>query len=98
MPRLCWFLLFAVGCTPEKLLGFDDDDPEEEEEEAGPKEYGPDNGWYHAYEDEVPTTEECGYSQGDTICNFTLFDQYEDQVELYQFSGKVVVLDLFAEW
>ena len=60
--------------------------------------YGPPNQWYHADVSDVPAEGNCGYSQGSQACNFTLTDQNGDQVELYQFSGKVVVLDLFAEW
>jgi peroxiredoxin len=30
--------------------------------------------------------------------DFTLVDQHGDDVELYQFYGKIVVLDVFAEW
>jgi peroxiredoxin len=39
-----------------------------------------------------------GFSTGDYASDFTLVDQYGDSVQLYQFLGKVVVLDVFAEW
>ena len=60
--------------------------------------YGPDNDWYHADESEVPSESGCGFRQGDKACNFTMIDQNGDRVELYQFAGKYIVLDLFAEW
>ena len=34
----------------------------------------------------------------DTPYNFTLTDQFGTEVELYQFYGQVIVLDIFAEW
>jgi cytochrome oxidase Cu insertion factor (SCO1/SenC/PrrC family) len=46
----------------------------------------------------VPVTDLCGTGVGDLACNFTLQDQNGDEVELYQFTGKVILLDLFAEW
>lgn len=60
--------------------------------------YGPDNSWYHAESSEVPESDSCGFSLGEQACNFTMVDQFGDEVELYQFAGKYVVLDLFTEW
>ena len=57
-----------------------------------------DGNWYHADESEVPSESGCGFRQGDKACNFTMIDQNGDRVELYQFAGKYIVLDLFAEW
>lgn len=61
--------------------------------------YGPDNTWYHAMSSEVPEgLEGSGRSTGDTAYNFTLLDQFGNEVELYQFYGQVIVIDAFAEW
>ncbi len=61
--------------------------------------YGPDNAWWHAPADSVPADLTGGaHRVGQTMGNFTLTDQNGDQVELYQFYGKVVQLVLFAEW
>jgi hypothetical protein len=80
----------------------DDEEPDEgvepSEEDTAVQGYGPENSWYHVPLGEQISDDDCGWSQGQKICNFSLIDQYGDHVELYQFSGKVVVLDLFAEW
>lgn len=61
--------------------------------------YGPENSWYHASESEVPSgLEGTGRGAGDIAYNLNLSDQFGDDVELYQFYGNVVVLDLYAEW
>ncbi len=44
------------------------------------------------------TWEDCGQMPGENPCNFTLLDQNNDEVELYDFYGKVIVLDLSAMW
>jgi thiol-disulfide isomerase/thioredoxin len=90
--------LSVSACTP---LGAGDgagvDDPD-----ADPTplpEYGPENTWCHADAGDVPEdVGATGRNVGDTPANFTLIDQHGDEVELYQFWGKVVVLDVFAEW
>ena len=66
-------------------------------EEENPEKYGPENDWFHAFEDDVQEPASCGYSSGDTVCNFTMVDQHGDDVELYQFWGKVIVMDVFSE-
>ena len=61
--------------------------------------YGPENAWWHADDGDVPADlEGTGYSTGDVPYNFTMLDQNGDEVELYQFLGQVVVLDVYAEW
>lgn len=44
------------------------------------------------------TWDECGYMPGDHLCNFTLLDQNNNEVELYDFYGEVIILDLSAMW
>jgi len=44
------------------------------------------------------TWEECGALPGENPCNFTLLDQNNKEVELYDFYGKVIILDLSAMW
>jgi hypothetical protein len=60
--------------------------------------YGPYNSWYHTSISTVQDSGECGYNEGQQACNFTMVDQFGDDVELYQFWGQVIVLDVFAEW
>ena len=61
--------------------------------------YGPDNAWWHAFASDVPDgLAGTGWRPGDTAYNFTLIDQNGDEVELYQFYGRTVLLDLFAYW
>ena len=70
-----------------------DDDPQA----SAP--YGPENSWWHADEADVPAElEGTGYKEGDIAYNFQLTDQFGDDMELYQFYGQVIVLDVFAEW
>lgn len=96
------FLLLglALSCTETEETKTDtiDEDEEEQKEEPEDLPYGPDNEWPHALTSEVVQPDSCGTSVNDVACNFTMKDQNGDEVELYQFSGKVVVLDLFAEW
>jgi hypothetical protein len=61
--------------------------------------YGPENDWWHASASDVPEgLTGTGWGVGDTAHNFTFIDQNGDEVELYQFYGRVVLLDLFADW
>lgn len=65
--------------------------------DSGP--YGPTNSWWHADTVDVPPSlSGTGYGYGDTAFDFTLIDQHGDPVQLYQFYGQVIVLELFAEW
>ncbi len=64
-----------------------------------PAQFGPDNRWPHATTDEVPEgLTGTGIGVGDVIPDFTLVDQDGNEVELYQFYGRVVQLVLFAQW
>ncbi len=61
--------------------------------------YGPENDWWHASAADVPADlAGTGWSVGDVAHNFTFVDQNGDEVELYQFYGRVILLDLFADW
>lgn len=78
------------GANPE--AGGDDDD-------GGDEDYGPENSWWHASAADVPDDlAGTGYRAGDIPHNFSITDQFGDSVELYQFYGKVIVLDVFAQW
>jgi len=44
------------------------------------------------------TWTECSQKPGDHPCNFTLVDQHGKTVELYDYYGKVVVVDLSSIW
>jgi thiol-disulfide isomerase/thioredoxin len=77
----------------------DDDDTAGDDDTSSGGGHGPSNSWWHASSGSVPSSlNGTGWSNGDIPYNFTLVDQYGDQVELYQFYGQVVLLDVFAEW
>jgi peroxiredoxin len=70
-----------------------------ETEDSVAVEYGPDNSWSHALESDIPDgLAGTGFRNDDTANNFTLVDQNGEDIELYQFYGKIVVLDVFAQW
>jgi peroxiredoxin len=76
-----------------------DTDTDTDTDNGGGSSYGPNNGWPHAAAGDVPTDlAGTGWYAGDTAYNFTLKDQNGDDVELYQFYGMLVVLDVFAVW
>ncbi|MFT6147081.1 MAG: thiol-disulfide isomerase/thioredoxin [Myxococcota bacterium] len=65
--------------------------------------YGPENGWFRADIHDMPDayidgSVAVGMEQGDVAPNFRLRDQFGEEVELYQFYGKVVQISLFAAW
>lgn len=72
-----------------------DDDDDDDTPSGG--EYGPPNDWFHTTT-LPPGLSGTGWNNGQTPPNFTFIDQNGDQVELYQFYGKVIMLDVFAEW
>jgi hypothetical protein len=99
--------LLSVGCAAPRGGGGggggggDDDDSQatDDDDDAAPNYYGPENQWWHALVDDVPTEfENVGRNVGQTPPNFTLTDQFGDEVELYQFWGQVIMLDIFAFW
>jgi peroxiredoxin len=106
-------LLFAIGCTEtDKDEDEDEDETSDTDDgtdtdddgtdggtDGGGDLYGPDNAWPHALAADVPSDlAGDGWYAGDTAYNFTLKDQNGDDVELYQFHGMMVVLDVFAVW
>jgi thiol-disulfide isomerase/thioredoxin len=44
------------------------------------------------------TWEDCSQAVGDHPCNFTLLDQDNKEISLYDFYGSTVILDLSAMW
>lgn len=99
--------LLLLGCPAAPPLDDDDDDNDDsagdddagDDDSGSPEYYGPENSWWHALLDDVPSgLAGTGLSNGDIANNFTLVDQFGDEVELYQFYGQVIVLDVFAEW
>jgi len=96
--------LLLMGCPPDDdaddddVVG-DDDSAGDDDDTVAPAQYGPENTWWHAMEADVPTDlAGTGWATGDVATNFTLVDQFGDEVELYQFYGQVIVLDVFAYW
>lgn len=100
MSRAMWALVpcFLIACTGEDGTA---DPTADDPSPATTDDYGPDNGWDVASADDVPSdlaSTGSGFSVGDVIANATLVDQHGDEVELYQFYGKVLLLDVFAMW
>lgn len=111
MQRMAWVVLAVLlppwalcSCTPRRGGSgggddFADDDAEADDDDVSQEPFGPDNGWWHALTADVPTDlAGTGWATGDTANDFSMPDQFGDTVQLYQFLGKVVVLDLFAFW
>jgi thiol-disulfide isomerase/thioredoxin len=44
------------------------------------------------------TWEECSQLIDDNPCNFTLLNQHNSEIELYDFYGKVIIIDFSAMW
>lgn len=86
----------AVGCV---LGGDKNEDGTEDSGPAPSAEFGPENRWFHALNEDVPEgLEGTGYLEGDVAYDWTLTDQFGDDVQLYQFYGKPVQLVLVATW
>ncbi len=94
--------LALTGCVVDADPSGDDDDDNDlsdDDTTPAPEPYGPDNSWWHAMEEDVPDDlEGSGRHEGDIAENFEFNDQFGEPVELYQFYGQVVVLDLFTGW
>ncbi len=86
-----WTALLA-GCPPtESDPPTGDDDTTEL--------YGPDNRWYHAPVDAVPTeVDPPSLTVGTTLGDLPLVDQFGDPVAFHQFSGRLLYVDLITEW
>ena len=97
-------LAALVACVPD--LGRDqgvavsvDEPPIEDTAVEGPEAYGPDNDWWHADAEDVPSAlAGTGFRTGDVAYDFTAIDQNGDEVQLYQFYGQVILLDVLTEW
>lgn len=78
----------------------DDDATSDDDDDTTDVPFGPENQWSHAMEGDVPDDlgDDTGIGVGEVISDFTLVDQNGDEVQLYQFYGKVIQLILFAEW
>jgi len=105
---LCLSLLLA-GCIGGSDRRGDDDDDDANDDDAADDddagddddctEQGPSNDWWHACAEDIPEgLEGTGFGVGQTATNFILADQFGNDVELYQFYGKIIVLDTFAQW
>lgn len=103
-PWLCASLIVGLVACGDKEDGDTgssggDDTANVEDSETIVADYGPENSWYHVPENEIPSDlEGTGQGSGDIAANLNLSDQFGDLVELYQFYGLVIVLDIFAEW
>jgi peroxiredoxin len=90
------------GCLANELPGDDDDSSDDDDlvdDDDACDEYGPENDWWHACTQDIPEgLSGTGFGSGQVASNFSLLDQFGKEVELYQFYGKVIVLDVFAQW
>jgi len=86
--RVLWLLgLVACGTT----------EPTVETPAGTVGEYGPENGWFHASTDAVPSERGASFRVGELAPEVVLPDQYADDVSLYQFAGRLLVLDVFSD-
>lgn len=46
----------------------------------------------------ISLDEDCGYTEGQKACDFTLTDQFLNNVNLYENEGSVVILDFSTMW
>jgi thiol-disulfide isomerase/thioredoxin len=84
--------------APELCDGIDNNCDDKIDEGLSDLEF-PENTWYQTRACDVPADlEGTGYRAGDVLHNMTLIDQNGDEVELYQFYGKVIVIDVFTMW
>ena len=61
--------------------------------------FGPENVWWHTDASSLPDgLTGTGFKTGDTAHDFILQDQNGDPVQLYQFYGQIIVLNVFVEW
>ena len=105
--RLSWLALLCLALLLPACLGSssrgddddaDDDDAADDDDDAC-TEQGPSNDWWHACAEDIPDgLAGTGFTAGQTATNFTLLDQFGNEVELYQFYGKIIVVDTFAQW
>jgi len=91
--RFGWVLLLGMACLDQKPVNEEALWTEEDMETR----YGPTNNWYHTSVKLINDSGECGYNEGQQACNFTLIDQNGHDVELFQFWGQVIVLDIVGE-
>ncbi|MCB9791662.1 MAG: redoxin domain-containing protein [Alphaproteobacteria bacterium] len=84
-------LFLAVGCAPQLYTDATKDTASCVEYEV------PENSWYAS--DEVPCTlRGQGFAQGQVVPDLRAYDQFGDEVTLWQFHGKVVVIDISTMW
>jgi peroxiredoxin len=91
----------TTDSSPDATVEPGEDDTLDGAEDDPGTPYGPENDWDGATTAEVPDdlgAEGTGFNVGDVIPNATLVDQHGNEVELYQFYGKVVLLDVMTMW
>lgn len=87
------------GNRPDGGADDDDDSAVANDDDDACDERGPKNDWWHACAQDIPEgLSGTGFTEGHVANNFTLLDQFGNEVELYQFYGKIIVLDTFAQW
>ena len=88
--------ILALGCTPEVVAPAPE--PVEPEDSAAPVDpmVGPQNRWPHALQSQLPPWGILGdgWDDGDLAFDFIGVDQYGDEVSLYQFYGRPMVVSL----
>jgi len=86
---LCLLAVTSIGCADPATDDDDDDD-----EYSGLIGTGSGNSFGSAPADLAGN----GYSVGSVAYNMTMIDQHGNDVELYDYYGQVILLDVFAEW
>jgi thiol-disulfide isomerase/thioredoxin len=93
-----WTLCFAA-LVLFALPGCGDPSDDDDSIEMPIQQYGPVNDWIHATMADVPDDlEGTGRDVGEIAFDFMLSDQFGYDVQLYQFYGHPIVLDLVAMW
>jgi peroxiredoxin len=81
------------GDDDDATPGDDDDSAAGDDDDATGNPVGPPNDWWHCEQDDFPAgLYGTGYEAGDTAFDFLLMDQNGDEVELYQFYGRPIVI------
>ncbi|MCP4504306.1 MAG: TlpA family protein disulfide reductase [Deltaproteobacteria bacterium] len=91
-------IALSLGCATGETAEPEVTEPEVTEPEVP---YGPENLWWHTNESQVEGIDGTGTIDsdiGETIQNYTFVDQNGDAVELYQFMGRPILLEIGAEW
>ena len=98
-PFFLAILLASCGSKSDDKSAPADDTSAQTDDTVPADPYGPDNSWYHAQVSDLPEDlSGSTWASGEVMPNFFGTDQFGDPVELYQFYGRTVILDIAGEW